>query len=224
MSFMKGTDMATILIRLAAPLQSWGVQSLFTDRDTAREPSKSGVIGMICAALGRDRSADISDLFGLCFGIRADQPGRLERDYHIAQNVLKTDLGMKDSEVTNRFYLADAVFLAGLQGSATLLQQVQNALMNPVWPLYLGRKAFVPSQPVYLLEGYRPEEDLKTALTTFPRLAKGSDEKLRLVIEDETGSEIRPDQPLSFQERKFVQRRVRTDWITPPAVILEEVA
>ena len=39
--------MATLLFRLQGPLQSWGISSHSTERDTAREPSKSGVIGLV---------------------------------------------------------------------------------------------------------------------------------------------------------------------------------
>ena len=44
--------MATLLLRLAAPLQSWGSDSKFETRKTDREPTKSGVVGLLAAALG----------------------------------------------------------------------------------------------------------------------------------------------------------------------------
>ena len=34
--------MATLLLRLAAPLQAWGADSKFETRKTGREPTKSG--------------------------------------------------------------------------------------------------------------------------------------------------------------------------------------
>ena len=37
--------MATLLLRLAAPLQAWGADSKFETRKTGREPTKSGVVG-----------------------------------------------------------------------------------------------------------------------------------------------------------------------------------
>ena len=43
--------MATLLLRLAAPLQAWGADSKFETRKTAREPTKSGVIGLLAACL-----------------------------------------------------------------------------------------------------------------------------------------------------------------------------
>lgn len=41
-----------ILLWFEAPLQSWGVDSKFGRRDTLAFPSKSAVLGLICAALG----------------------------------------------------------------------------------------------------------------------------------------------------------------------------
>lgn len=76
--------MSVLVLRLAAPLQSWGTQSRFSIRDTAREPSKSGVIGLIAAAIGRPRDGEIDDLMALRMSVRIDRDGTLQRDYHTA--------------------------------------------------------------------------------------------------------------------------------------------
>ena len=44
--------MAVLMLRLAAPMQSWGTDSKFEVRKTNREPTKSGVVGLLAAALG----------------------------------------------------------------------------------------------------------------------------------------------------------------------------
>jgi len=221
--------MATLLLRLEAPMQSWGVQSRYTIRDTSREPSKSGLVGLICAALGRPREADISDLAALRMGVRVDREGRLAWDYQITQRVLKANLsGIKTSEVSTRYYLADAVFLAGLEGDAGILKSVVDAILAPRWVIYLGRKAFVPAKPLVLPEGFRNDECLQSALENYPYLAarQGADlpEYLRAVVDDEAGAESRPDSPLSFQNRSFSTRRVRTYLIKRPEQVLEEEA
>ena len=54
--------MSTLLLRLAGPLQSWGTDSKFEVRRTENEPSKSGVIGLVAAALGIRRNEEISEL------------------------------------------------------------------------------------------------------------------------------------------------------------------
>ncbi|MEV8534666.1 type I-E CRISPR-associated protein Cas5/CasD [Streptomyces sp. NPDC051211] len=71
-----------LLVRLAAPLQSWGAGSRFSHRDTHSRPTKSAVIGLCAAALGRDRTDPVDDLARLQFGVRADHPGTPVRDYH----------------------------------------------------------------------------------------------------------------------------------------------
>lgn len=139
------------------------------------------------------------------------------RDYHTAvpENAKK-----KDSYTTNRYYLADAVFLAGLESDDTdKLKEIENALKNPAHPLFLGRRSCPPSMP--LVMGIR-ETDLLTALKSEPwlleewRQKKIYDEeirKLRIITDsdkDENGSVMR-DVPLSFSsvQRKFGWRNVK---------------
>ncbi len=218
--------MPTLLLRLAGPLQSWGVQSRFEVRDTGLEPSKSGVVGLLCAALGRPRTAAIDDLAALKMGARADREGIMARDYHVAQQVLKASGGIKPTQPSNRYYLADAAFLVGFEGAnLDLLHALHAALHDPVWPLYLGRKAFVPGEPVWLADGLRENASLLEALRAYPWLGRDSQklpERLRLVLEDEAGSEVRPDQPLSFAERTFAPRRVTTTFIPIPETAMED--
>ena len=100
--------MTVLLLRLAGPLQAWGVKSRFTVRSTELEPTRSGIIGMLAAAVGRRRTDPIEDLLSLRFGVRKDQPGRVIRDFHTART-----LDGKDSmPLSHRYYLADAVFIA----------------------------------------------------------------------------------------------------------------
>ena len=138
--------MATLLLRLAAPLQAWGADSKFETRKTNREPTKSGVIGLLAAALGlrRDESEGLARLTGLRFGVRVEREGQLLVDYHTAKTQDE-----KNSYVTYRHYLQDAVFLAGLESEDTaLLQQLQDALQHPAFPLYLGRRSCPPALPL----------------------------------------------------------------------------
>lgn len=77
--------MGTLLLRLAGPLQAWGYDSKFETRRTGREPTKSGVTGLLAAALGRKRDEAIDDLLALHFGVRVDKEGELLHDYHTVQ-------------------------------------------------------------------------------------------------------------------------------------------
>ena len=218
--------MSVLLMRLSGPMQSWGVQSRFSVRDTGLEPSKSGIIGLLCAALGRRRDDPVDDLAALTMGVRVDQEGKLARDFHTAMNVLKASGGIKVTEPSARYYLADARFLVGLEGeNLDLLTRVHAALRDPHWPLYLGRKAFVPGEPVWLEDGLRPGRSMLDVLTSYPWLGRDTEklpEQVRLVIEDEGGDEARPDQPLSFATRSFAPRRVKTAFIPAPSLREED--
>ena len=75
--------MSVLLLRPVGPMQSWGVQSRFTVRDTGLEPSKSGTVGLLCAALGRCRHEPIADLAAWTRGVRADQEGSAGDDREI---------------------------------------------------------------------------------------------------------------------------------------------
>lgn len=101
--------MPVLLLRLAAPLQSWGVESKFDTRRTLGYPTKSGVIGLVASAMGRERTEPLDDLNELKIGIRVENEGRQIRDYHTAN-------GEKTKKyITHRFYLSDATFLVGLE-------------------------------------------------------------------------------------------------------------
>lgn len=201
--------MATLLMRIEGPMQSWGISSRFTERDSAREPSKSGIIGLVCAALGRPRDAGLSDLSKLKMGVRVEREGRLENDFQTARNILVADNSKADASViSTRYYLADAVFLVGLEGARSLLQQVQEALKKPRWVLYLGRKAFAPSAPVYLENGLR-EDSLEASLREYQSLVTADDGPKRMVLEAEDGQFWRQDVPINFAERKFLARKIK---------------
>ena len=226
----------TLLLRLAGPMQSWGVQSRFTERDTGVEPSKSGVIGLLCAALGRPRHAELKDLIDLRMGVRVDREGILKMDFHTAggahrrgdkYGVARADGSgpSKDPVVSRRYYLADADFLVGLEEDATLLRRLDAALSRPVWSLYLGRKAFVPGGPLGLGLVDLP---LGQALRSYPWIARTKRERpplsLRLVLDAPFGStaEVRPDVPLSFAERRFILRYVKTDFMNLTPEMIQE--
>lgn len=209
--------MSVLLMRLAGPMQSWGIQSRFSNRDTMLDPSRSGVIGLLCAALGWPRDHSLNDFFPLTMMVRVDREGRLMRDYHTVQTLSRANaLGKVDTLLTERFYLSDADFLVGLEGERTFLEQLQSALENPVWTLFLGRKSFIPTVPVGqgVCEG-----ELFTTVCQWPWQLRGQRDRvpksgLRLIVEvpmNTPDAERRLDVPLSFasQDRHFGLRYVK---------------
>ena len=239
---MNSTPTATLLLRLAGPMQSWGLESRFDPRDTGREPSKSGVLGLIGAALGKPRDdrpgpwPSLAELAGLKMGVRVLREGTLRIDYQTAgggdfpgrksYGVWKASGIPGGTVVSRRHYLSDADFLVGLEGPLPLLRQIEQALQNPVWPLSLGRKSYVPTLPVT----FAPESPecnavceagLAEALASFIDQSDGKRKRVsdpvrqRLVLESPLGStpESRQDVPLSFLNRAFAARGVETRWL-----------
>ena len=203
-----------LLLRLAGPMQAWGDSSRFSRRDTRMVPSKSGVLGLLAAADGRRRTDPIEDLAGLRFGVRVDQPGALQRDFQTAIN-WETGQSMP---LSYRYYVADAVFLAGVEGEATLLEALEERLNSPRFPLFLGRRSCPVTEPVCLgvFEG-----ELETELRAQPWLAsrwyrrrQGPEVRLDLYVDavpgDDRPVETRRDVPLSFSpiRREYGWREV----------------
>ena len=216
--------MATLLLRLAAPLQSWGADSKFETRKTNREPTKSGVIGLLAAALGlrRDDAAGLARLNGLHFAVRADREGSLLVDFHTANREEDRKKG-KAPYVTYRHYLQDAVFLVGLESEDTaLLQELETALKHPVYPLYLGRRSCPPTLPLCL--GIRQGSLLDVLRTEPMQGRKPETGKLRIVADADPADPAavpRQDLPMSFSpvHRQYGFRPVREwrlDWPEMP--------
>lgn len=154
--------MFTLLLKLRAPMQSWGHQSRFHDRHTGSIPTKSGVLGLIAASQGRRRTDPIEDLAKLTFAVRTDQPGTLMRDYQTAER-WQTGGG---TSLVSRYYLADAVFVAAVASEdRKILESLEEALKNPRFPLFLGRRS-CPVGPDLVL-GIR-DVDPVTALRDEP--------------------------------------------------------
>lgn len=207
--------MGTLLLRLAGPLQAWGYDSKFETRRTGREPTKSGVTGLLAAALGRKRDEAIDDLLALHFGVRVDKEGELLHDYHTVQ--------MKSGKtyVTHRYYLSDATFLVGFESEdEKMLKTLEQALYNPAFPLFLGRRSCVPTLPLVvgvrtlgLIEALRSEPWQLSPWMQKKEIKKGHG-LLRILTDaapDKKNIVAVKDFPISFhpESRKYTYRPVK---------------
>ncbi len=209
--------MSTLLLRFAGPLQAWGADSRFDVRRTNREPTKSGVIGLIASALGLRRDAPLDELNRLYFGVRVDREGVLLRDLHTVRKDKNT------SYMTTRYYLSDAVFLIGLHSDdEALMQRLEHAMRNPAHPLFLGRRSCPPEGRVCLGLRQMPlEEALKSEPSLIPPkpFKPGEPQRARIVLDDPHGTARLNDLPVSFSpyNRQYAYRAAREMWNTFPA-------
>lgn len=229
----------TLLLRLAGPLQAWGVSSRFSIRETLNEPTKSGVIGLLCAALGWDRDAatcpiagrerPLTELAALPFGVRVVRPGVLRRDYHTAQQVLRAKAKLKpgkpvaggdlqETVLSERYYLSDAYFLVGFESDdEKLLLALDEALASPHWPLALGRKAFIPSLPVRYAT---PAYGLAPAATSIVQLPLAE----ALIAADDPAWYAQPRQRTGEEAKRFCLHRLVLEANSSTAVVAAAAA
>ena len=219
-----------------APLQSWGFDSCFERRTTGLFPTKSGVVGLICAAMGlakgsAEEAATLPKLAKLKltawqFPRSTKSKGNLKierlEDFHTVEGTRKAD-GKKNSNpvITRREYLQEARFGLELSGEEALLQSIAEALSNPKWGVWFGRKNCVPSAPIQIGGPFADQERCwKAILKATGFEDEVSSEQFTRVEEVDDfaeGTDSINDQPVSFgtgktsglEGREFALRRVK---------------
>jgi CRISPR system Cascade subunit CasD len=217
---------ACLALLLDGPMQSWGFASRFTRRTTALHPTKSGVCGLLAAALGYDKHSvdepvQVARLATLtCTTVTlpkkrgsGELPMLRLSDYHtIGGGYEKGTERMKkpraasgavlETVLSERHYLLDARFGVLLEGDADFLAAIATALENPRWGLWFGRKCCIPASPLCVGVFISPVDALKSLLNR-----SGLNEALTLdhfdhVLEDpaesETDAEWLTDTPVSY--------------------------
>lgn len=224
-----------VLLWFEAPLQSWGADSKFGRRDTLKFPSKSGVLGLVCSALGaggeqtellaRFASLDMQVISYRKTNAKGEKRDKepLLRDFQMVgsgyddsnpwQTLLipKTAEGKKavggGSKMTYRYYLQDAVFAVALQVPSDLADEIVSALQSPHWDVYLGRKTCIPTELVY--QGVF--QSIDSAFEQADKLAKQKTllEDFKVLQGAEEGDEnyTLNDVPIRFGEHKQYRDR-----------------
>ena len=234
-----------------SPMQAWGASSRFPRRDTLPHPTKSGIIGMVAAALGIDKfsateAAELAPLRELRLATyaipRPDRWGknlpinRLQ-DFHTigggydSKNPAeKEHLPRKagggsspNAVITRRDYLLDSCFLIALTGATETLNRIPPALGNPKWGTWLGRKCCIPSVPVLAQVG----DDLQLLSDRILEQAGLLPAPLaqfdHTLEESGTGSYGQQDQPAAYAARHYQTRMIRrVRAVQPPTHISED--
>lgn len=214
-------DTAYLALLLDAPIQSWGFASRFQRRTTGLHPTKSGVIGLICAAMGLAKGAaeerqvlpELCTLSMSSISMPRHNVRRLE-DFHTVLNTRRASgKPNNDPVVTHRQYLLDARFGVLLGGNRALLEKIAAALQDPVWGVWLGRKSCIPSE--IICRGVYIDRDAAVRAL----IGEKAIEQFTVVAEVdnfEDGTDSISDQPVSFgdgtscglDKRQFAVRRV----------------
>jgi CRISPR system Cascade subunit CasD len=230
------TETAFLAILLDGPLQSWGFASRFQRRTTGLHPTKSGVVGLICAAMGLAKDSpegprtlrELSELRMISIAIprlgpgasAAELPVRRLEDFHTVLDTRRADGAMnKDAVITHRQYLLDARFGVILRGDRGLLERGATKLQDPVWGVWLGRKCCIPAAPIFV--GLHESQDAAWRAISQKCGLDGAIpvDSFTTVAEVEQfadGTDSLSDQPVSFgdgkssgpDQRRFATRRI----------------
>ena len=149
-----------LVFRLYGPMASWGEIAVGESRHSAVYPSRSALLGLLGAALGVEREDDAGQMAlvsGYRLAVKMISAGSPLRDYHTVQappqrrntkyRTRRQELA--DGEQLNtllsaREYRCDAMALVVVEAwnnALWPLEQMQKALLRPVFALYLGRKS-----------------------------------------------------------------------------------
>lgn len=203
-----------LILQINGLMQSWGSRSNFDNRDTETLPTKSGIIGMICNALGIERNdvLSISELQSLHMMSTCIGEGTVFVDFHTVghgygkrSGVINAIGDKKKMVVTKRQYLCGYHFLVALYGKCSLIDKCSDAIKNPIRSLYLGRKCCIPSCSPFLAI-CDTKEELHNIL-----MKNGWEDNCRTECEVESNGIIIMDVPLDFSKRKFTSRMISGD-------------
>ncbi len=206
-----------IALLLDGPMQSWGHASRFDRRATALHPTRSGVLGLIAAAMGIDKhgtdeAARIRNLDPLRITTaamsRLDRRGeclpmrRLE-DYHTVTGIRRASGKVAPGATvqTYRHYLLDARFGVLLEGPPALLEKIAAALRDPRWGVWFGRKSCLPASPILAAGPGEREEVWARLLERAGLPLTGGLEQFDHVVETDPGdpaADMIEDAPITF--------------------------
>lgn len=204
-----------------APLQSWGLSSKFQYRDTNAFPTKSALIGLTAAAMGIDKHADneaeqlvpLADLKTTVIKLRKPraETTRLS-DFHTVGGGFDKSASLREklsiprkasgapfgTVLTHRSYLTDAAFIAIFEGDADLLDDIRDALANPTWGVWFGRKACLPASPLSPTLGEDRQSALHALLDALPNWEPAPLESLEYQEDRAEGIFFQSDQPVAY--------------------------
>lgn len=222
-----------LVFTLSATLGAMGELAGHERRSSWEWPGRSAILGICAAALGIRREGDFSGLESLGMAVGVYDSGTPLRDFHTIQTVppvaarhpqsrgdaLRRGRGRLDTTITLRDYRAGCLFGVSLwagQG-ATPLSVVREALLRPVFPLYLGRKSCPLNAPVAPAMVQAP--DAAAALQEGAHLPAWTGQPLlrQIWTEEFAGSGAlftRHDQPLDRRSWHFAPRQMRR--VDPP--------
>ncbi|GBQ85812.1 CRISPR-associated protein Cas5 [Acetobacter malorum DSM 14337] len=207
-----------LVFSLAASLASMGELAGHERRGTLLFPTRSGLIGMMGAALGIRRDGDFSILDALKIDVAIFDSGSPLRDFHTVQTVptvaskapnsrpeaLIEAEGNLNTMITLRDYRGGVFYGVAVRGEN--LDEIANALNKPFFTLYFGRKCCPLSAPPGAKVVVAESSEDAIALITAP--AWRTPAFARTLVEEGGRGEFVNDVPVDRQRWHFSSREV----------------
>ena len=157
-----------LIFQIYAPLTSWGEPAVGEIRHSNIIPSRSALLGFLAAALGIQRDDDHIEVFNQHYHV-AVRPfiskSSWFSDFHTVQmpkankkevfytrfDEIRRNPQDLETLLTKREYYNDVYYqivITETNGAPYSVKQIQQALLTPVFPLYVGRKNSPLSLPL----------------------------------------------------------------------------
>lgn len=157
-----------LIFQIYAPLTSWGEPAVGEVRHSNIIPSRSALLGFLAAALGIRRNDECIDAFNQHYHV-AVRPfvdkSRWFSDFHTVQmpkankkevfytrfDEIRRNPQDLETLLTKREYYNDVYYqivITETNGAPYSVEQIKQALLTPVFPLYVGRKNSPLSLPL----------------------------------------------------------------------------
>ena len=211
-------------------MQSWGVDSKHSVKDTLNFPTKSAILGILLASMGKsgDQIQLLGELTPLDLQVMAYATPNIKptmlNDFHMVgsgynmeddwqalflprkYNGKKANGGTK---LTYRRYVLDVCFGIVLEVPQHLKDEIIQGLCEPVYDVYFGRKSCVPTDFIYKGEF----DSLEAGKKHIENMAKIREKELQFSVlqgenENSKSTLLLNDVPINFGKIKQYRSRL----------------
>ena len=159
--------MHTLLFNLTAPTMRFSAQQTYNNKPTLPYPTKSAVIGLVAASLGRRRSENIDDLANMRMGVAVLNKPHTFTDFQTMGYTNMTQTTRMP--IQRKQYLSDCKFQIALESdNESLLESIARSFTNPAFPLFCGARDCIVTEPISgtINEG-KIEDNIDCSIETY---------------------------------------------------------
>jgi CRISPR system Cascade subunit CasD len=144
--------MKTLILKTEG-LSAYGLQTFDVHRRANHFPTRSGIIGLLAAAMGitrKDQSSLNKLSENVVVAVQVNQAGEKMVDYHTVQN-FRSPMGkiQNGTKPTYREYWCDSEHTFAISANDELIERLAEAVKSPKFTLFQGRKSCPLTRPLF---------------------------------------------------------------------------